>query len=238
MRDDIRHINIFSTCSDEEIAYLQSISKIVSYPKGANLYYEQDMLSNLIFLLDGLIKVYKVDKYENEIFLYHIYSHSMVSELSSLDSDTIYCYSNSEFLEDSRVLVVDYIKFRQRFLDTSGIVANFIHELIAKNQQLQCIINRELVFDASAKVAYMLLDDLEMFNGLKRTQSAFFLHIQPETLSRVLKKITRNGIISITNGKVTVENQAALVELMRGVKQWKKIIKSVPKLKFLDRCWF
>jgi len=218
MIEQIKSITIFSSCCDEELSYIASISKMVKYPKGANLFYEQDMLSNLIFLIDGLMKVYKVDKYENEIFLYHIYSNSMISELSSLDSDKIYCYSNSEFLEDSEVLVVDYLKFRNRFLSSSGMVSRFIHELIAKNQQLQCIINRELVFDASAKVAYMLLDDLEMFNTLKRTQSAFLLHIQPETLSRVLKKITRNGIISIESGKVTIEDKEALVELMRGVK--------------------
>ncbi|MBN2824452.1 MAG: Crp/Fnr family transcriptional regulator [Campylobacterales bacterium] len=216
MVEDIQKIQIFASCSLEELEYIASISKITTYPKGATLYYEQDMLSHLIFLLDGRIKVYKVDKYENEIFLYHIYSYSMVSELSSLESDTIYCYSNSEFLEDSRVLVVDYLKFRKRFLKASGIVSTFIHELITKNQQLQCIINRELVFDASAKVAYMLLDDLEMFNTLKRTQSAFLLHIQPETLSRVLKKMTRNGIISLTNGKVSIENTEALIALMRG----------------------
>ena len=36
-----------------------------------------------------------------------------------------------------------------------------------KTNQLQSLVNRELVFDATAKVAYMLVSDLKMFNKLK-----------------------------------------------------------------------
>ena len=61
--------------------------------------------------------------------------------------------------------------------------------LLDKTHQLQCIVNRELVFDATAKVAFMLNQDLDMFNKLKRQEVSFMLHIQPETLSRVFKKI-------------------------------------------------
>ena len=77
------------------------------------------------------------------------------------------------------------------------------------------MVNRELVFDATAKVAFMLWGDLEIFNSKKRQEVSFMLHIQPETLSRVLKKLSRNEIIDITNSKVTILNYDKLKTINR-----------------------
>jgi len=88
--------------------------------------------------------------------------------------------------------------------------------LIYKNQQLQCIINRELVFDAISKVAFMLINDLRIFNSLKRHEVAVLLHIQPETLSRVLQKLQRNGVIEIEKGQIFVAKEAELRKIYNG----------------------
>ena len=63
----------------------------------------------------------------------------------------------------------------------------------------------------------MLNQDLEMFNKLKRQDVSFMLHIQPETLSRVLKRLVKNGTINIENGEVTIENEEELISIFRGV---------------------
>lgn len=89
--------------------------------------------------------------------------------------------------------------------------------LLDKSNQLQCLVNRELVFDATAKVAFMLKQDLAMFNKLKRQEVSFMLHIQPETLSRVLKKLSREGIINIENGYVSIEDNEKLISIFKGV---------------------
>ena len=89
--------------------------------------------------------------------------------------------------------------------------------LLEKTHQLQCIVNRELVFDATAKVAFMINQDLVMFNKLKRQEVSFMLHIQPETLSRVLKRLTRNETIEIVEGKVKILNEEILISTFKGV---------------------
>jgi len=217
LKEAIKNISIFKNSSEEELEFLEQISTVINYPRNATLYYEAESISSLQFLIEGQIKVYKVDKYDNEIFLYYVNENNMISELSSIDSDTIYCFSNTEFLENSKVLMIDYIQFKQKFLSSNNIVSKFVNELIVKNQQLQCIINRELVFDATAKVAYMLSNSLDMFNKLKRTQAAFMLHIQPETLSRVLKRMVRNEIIEVTKGEVIIINEDNLKSIFMGV---------------------
>ena len=141
----------------------------------------------------------------------------MISELSSLEGNKIHCFSNAEFASDSVVLSVDFKKFKKFFLSKNPLILKFIQELIYKNQQLQCIVNRELVFDATSKVAFMLINDLEMFNRLKRAEVSVLLHIQPETLSRVLKRLSRSGIIAVEKGAVFVANLKELEAIYIGV---------------------
>ena len=141
----------------------------------------------------------------------------MISELSSIENNEIYCFSNAEFIEDSVILSVNFEKFQELFLSKNILTTELLEILLNKTHQLQGIVNRELVFDATAKVAFMLNQDLEMFNKLKRQEVSFMLHIQPETLSRVLKRLSRNKTITIENGEVIIINKKELISIFRGV---------------------
>ena len=217
IEETIRKISFFNNLSDEQINIIASISTVSKQPNKSILYYESDINKNLLFLVEGLIKIYKVDKFNNEIFLYHIYKNSMISELTSTNNKEIYCFSNAEFIEDSIVLSINFEKFQEYFLSKNILTMELLEVLLNKTHQLQCIVNRELVFDATAKVAFMLSQDLEMFNRLKRQEVSFMLHIQPETLSRVLKRLSRNEIIQVDLGTVKITNNEALVSIFRGI---------------------
>ncbi len=212
----IKKLSFFSSLNEEQLNTINSISKITSYPKNSILYYENDINDRIFFLVSGLLKVYKIDKFENEIFLYHIHKNSLISELTTLDHDSIHCFSNAEFLDDSIVLEIDFTEFKKEFLSKNILNNEFINEILLKTQQLHCVVNRELVFDATAKVAFTLQNDLEMFNSLKRHEISFMLHIQPETLSRVLKKLKRNNIIDIENTDVVVLDSEKLNKIIKG----------------------
>lgn len=217
MTETIKKINLFAHLDDESLEKLAAISHLSKFDKDAILYYESDSIDKILFLITGLIKVYKIDKYDNEIFLYYIYPNSMISELSNLNHNQIRCFSNTEFIEDSLMLSIDFKKFKELFLFENELVLKFIEEIIYKNQQLQCIVNRELVFDATSKVAFMLVNDLDMFNQLKRNQVALMLHIQPETLSRVLNRLARNKTINVDKGIIVIENIEELQSIYLGV---------------------
>ena len=217
IQQSIRKISFFNNLNDEQIDLIASISNESNYTSNSILYYESDANNNLLFLVEGLIKIYKVDKFDNEIFLYHIYKNSMISELTSIKQNEIYCFSNAEIIEDSTILSINFDKFKEHFLSKNILTMELLEILLEKTHQLQCIVNRELVFDATAKVAFMLNQDVDMFNKLKRQEVSFMLHIQPETLSRVLKRLTRNGVILVENGDVIIINKDALISIFKGV---------------------
>lgn len=212
----IKQLSFFNSLSSEKLDIIDSISKITTYPKNSILYYENDSSNKIFFLVSGLLKVYKIDKFENEIFLYHIHKNSLISELTTLDDNAIHCFSNAEFMEESIVLEVSFQELKTEFLAKNILNNEFINEILLKTQQLHCVVNRELVFDATAKVAFTLYNDLEMFNSLKRHEISFMLHIQPETLSRVLKKLKRSSIIDIENTDVVILDKEMLKNTYRG----------------------
>ncbi|MEA1955320.1 MAG: Crp/Fnr family transcriptional regulator [Campylobacterota bacterium] len=214
----INQLQFFKSLNNEQLNDLNKISNIIKYPKNSILYYENDTYDKIYFLIEGVIKIYKIDKFENEIFLYHIHKNSLISELTSLDNNSIYCHSNAGFIEDSIILEINFSEFKKQFLAKNILINEFINEVLLKTKQLHCVVNREFVFNASAKVAFMLSDDLDMFNSLKRQEVSFMLHIQPETLSRVLKKLKRNEIIEIENSKIFILNKESLSSIYRGDK--------------------
>lgn len=217
--NSIRKLNFFKSLNDSELEIINSISNIVKHTKNSILYYENDSLDKIYFLIAGLVKIYKIDKFGNEIFLYHISENSIISELTSLQDDKILSLCNAEFLEQSTILEINFSKLKKHFLSQNRLNNEFTNEILLQSHKLHSVINRELVFDATAKVAYMLDTDLNMFNKLKRQEVSFMLHIQPETLSRVLKKLKRSNIIETIDGKLIITDKTSLKEIYKGERE-------------------
>jgi CRP/FNR family transcriptional regulator len=210
----LSNIPFFSSLEDDVLQELSKIVKVKNFVFSDILFYEKDSQNEIFFLVDGAIKFYKVDRFDNEIFLYKIISNSIVFDIAKMcDDHVMSCYANAEFLEDSSVLVFDSIKFRELMQTNHNFMSVVMRESFRMIQQLQCIISRDVVFDGTAKVAHMLVNDLRNFNTLKKHETAYMLHIQPETLSRILKKLTRNGIIEIEKNCVKILNLDELREI-------------------------
>ena len=210
-------LTFFSNLNDNQIEALANISLLKNYKSHALLYYEKSSHSRLLFLVDGLARAYKIDKHNNEIFLYYIYPNRIVSEISSLRDTQLTSYSNITFIEDSTLLSIDYKKFKELFLEKGLLCLELANEVIEQSKRLQDLVNREFVFDSVAKVAMMLSSDIAMINILKRYDVSLMLNIQPSTLSRVLNRLKRKGIIDIERGEVIITNRKELEEIYKGL---------------------
>ncbi|MFA6760035.1 MAG: Crp/Fnr family transcriptional regulator [Sulfuricurvum sp.] len=214
--ENIQDLTFFDELSDSELDLLISFSKITTHAKNSILYYENETQNRLYFLIKGLIKLYKIDKYNNDVFLYYIEANSLISEISCLSDESLITLSNTECMEECIILDVDFKLFKEHFLQTNRLLREFTTELIKRNKSLNNLIIRELVFDATAKVAHLLHNNLEIFNSLKRHEISFMLHIQPETLSRVLNKLRRSYIIEIDGVKASILDEQKLQLIYKG----------------------
>jgi len=214
----IKNIELFKELNTIEVDKLIDISDIREFTKDTIVYYEDDIDYSLQFLIKGNAKIYKIDKNKNEIYLYNVSSNNMISELSSLDDEGIYCFANAQFTEHSVMLSINYKDFKKHFITTNILSNKLLSIILNKNKKLHFVLNRELVFDSIAKVAYMISNELEIFNKRKRKEIAFKLHIQPETLSRVINKLRDNNIISLDKlHKISIIDNISLDSYFYGI---------------------
>jgi len=215
IKNIIQSLSFFNTLNEEEVDTLISISFVKEYNNEYILHYENTQSDRLLFLVEGLAKASKIDKHDNEIFLYYVYKNHILSEISTLQDNYLTSYSNMTLIEDSQVLSIDYKAFKTHFLDNGLLCLELANEMIYQSKQLQDLVNREFVFNSVAKVSMMLCSDIDMFNRLKRYDISLMLHIQPATLSRVLNRLKRDAIIDIDHGTVIIRNGKRLENIYK-----------------------
>jgi len=188
-------LHFFSECDPLKLITLSSTAKIKTYQTSDLMVFEDDDIHRVYFLVEGEVKLYKVDRFENEIFLYTLSNQSLLTNIGTLECDHVSCFSNVEFLAPSRVISCDLNLFKETVKNDMTLLINLVNLLARQKQMVDCMVNMGMVYDVTAKVAKMLYDHLELYNSLKKQEVSYRLNIQPATLSRVLAKFIRLGLI-------------------------------------------
>ena len=214
MLQKLQNSHLLKTLPQGIVQEISKFCKIKKFAKGDVLFYENDEVETIYYILGGSLRFYKVDRFDNEIFLYKLSKDSLIFDLSKLcDEFILQCFANAEFTQESEILSIDAKKFKDMMKKNQNLMQIVMRESFLMIQQMQCIISRDIVFDGTAKVAHMIDNDLDDFNALKKHEIAYMLHMQPETLSRILKKLTRNNIIKMENSQVIVLERESLREI-------------------------
>lgn len=200
----LQSLDFFKGCDPQKLSVLSSTAKIKAYEASDVLVYEDDDINRVYFLLEGEVKLYKVDRFDNEVFLYTLKNQDLLTNIGSLECDRISCFSNVEFLAPSRVLSLDLKTFKEVVKTDIALLINLLNLLANQKQMVDCMVNMGMVYDVTAKVAKMLYEHLDLYNSLKKQEISYRLNIQPATLSRVLAKFIRKGLIAEEDHKTVV----------------------------------
>lgn len=200
----IESLDFFKDCDPQKLSTLSSTAKYKSYNASDILVYEEDDINRVYFLVEGEVKLYKVDRFDNEIFLYTLCDQTLLTDIGSLECHTISCFSNIEFLVSSRVVSFDLKLFKEVVQTDLSLLINLVNILADQKQRVDCMVSMGMVYDVTAKVAKMLHDHLDLYNRLKKQEISYRLNIQPATLSRVLAKFIRKGLIEEQDHKTVV----------------------------------
>ena len=212
----LKDIEMFSSLDNDIVDEIASISKIKNYLKESIIFYENDEIKFLYFLIKGNVKLYKIDKYNNEIFLNNIEDNSFIYMLLYNKEIFNNAFFTASTTKESKVLIIDLDAFEKKILSKHTILLKNILKEYSKHINLyQEIINRDLIYDTNAKVAKFICKNLKKFNSMKKIDIAYNLHIQPETLSRTIKKFVNLGLIKLDGKNVTILNKEALENLYK-----------------------
>ncbi|QOP45374.1 Crp/Fnr family transcriptional regulator [Sulfurimonas paralvinellae] len=205
--NELRDITFFENLSTEELEQLATISRKRKFSKGEILFYEKDEARFLTLLTEGILKVYKTDPKNNEIVLHRFNPKSLVAEMAVFEEMPY--PASAAFETDGEVIEIDFVKFKENFLCNPEIAFAFFKSLTQKIKYLEGVIALNIVLDSTARVAKYICENEEALE-MKHNQLAQYLHMTPETLSRIFKKFAKLGFIVKEGSSYKIENKEAL----------------------------
>ena len=205
--EELKSIDFFENLDDKELELLLSIARKRVFSQGEILFYEKEQPRYLTMVLEGIVKVYKIDPKNNEIVLHRFRPKSLVAEMAVFEG--IPYPASAAFESDGSVLEIDFEKFQEYFLANKDIALALFRSLTQKIKYLDNVIALNVVLDSTARVAKYICEDDDAFK-MKNNQLAKYLHMTPETLSRILKKFTKLGFVTKENNSYKIVDEEAL----------------------------
>jgi CRP/FNR family transcriptional regulator len=193
MIQQLQKLDLFSSLNNEELEQISNITKIEKFEKENIVFYEGDNPEYFYLLIEGFAKVYKVDPKGTEIVLHNFVGTTLIAEMASIEGfnfpATCICMEASTF---ALIKKDEFLKILQT---NAAISFQVTKSLTRKIKGMDGLLNRSLIFDATTKVASYIYDNPEIFKNKKNKIIATELHMTPETLSRILKKLKDLKII-------------------------------------------
>jgi len=205
--ETLKKVGIFQNLNERELKLLLSISRQRNFEQGEVLFYEKDRAKYLTLVLDGVVKIYKVDPKNNEIILHRFIPNNFVAEMAVFEK--LPYPASAAFETDGSVLEIDFEKFKEYFFSNPEITLELFKSLTQKIKHLDNVIALTVVLDSTARVAKYICENSEALS-MKHNKLAQYLHITPETLSRIFKKFSKLGFVAKNAGTYTILDKGSL----------------------------
>lgn len=207
----IRSLPYFSHLCDKEFASIQRHSTLKKYDQNDILFYEGESARYLYILLEGSLKVYQTTAKANNFFILFLTKTGELIGEFALFSDTPYP-NTAQFVTQGEVLQIDFKPIKNELLHNPELNLFLIKSLSNKQRIFLDFIHSEMFSNSEAKVVHFLLHHETLFSHLKRIEIASILNMTPETLSRMLSKLKKLGLIQIEKDYATILIQRELLK--------------------------
>lgn len=197
---NLKDIFLFKDLDDTLIKKIEDNSKVIKLQKDNILFYEGDESNNMYVLLSGIIKLYKVVKDDKELLLKFFHANELIAEVANFEG--INYPATAVAINDCEVLAIDFNSLKEYIFSDAKFSYKIITSLVKKIKNLENIVSTNLVLDTTGKVARYLYEYGDEFFSTKNIIIAQILNMEPETLSRTLKKFKDKNIIDIKNKKI------------------------------------
>ncbi len=208
MITELRHFYFFENLSDEQLQTINSFAVRKKMLKGSILFYEKEKPKSLTLLTEGHLKVYKTDPKNNEIVMHRFKPTSLIAEMAVLEG--IEYPASAVFETDGEVIEIDFERFKSEFLYDPDVAFVFFKSLSKKIRYLESVIALNVILDSTSRLAKFICDTDGALTQYKHYQLAEHLHMTPETLSRVFKKLVKLDLLAKEGNTYKITNQEGL----------------------------
>jgi len=187
---------MFSHLTPQQRRQIEQIGIIRHYHEGEIVFYEGDESRYFHFLLEGEVSIIKTTASTETILIHRFHAPSLIAEAATLKH--IPYPASCESLHSSIILKISSGPFLKLLQNDPSLSIALISSLTQKISALERSLQRYSAPNAMAKVARLIREDKNVFQRLKGIEIARLIGITPETLSRTVKKLKSEGVITIS----------------------------------------
>jgi CRP/FNR family transcriptional regulator len=204
-------IPMFSALGQNYIRELQDQIHVKRYIKESIVFYEGDTSEYLHILMEGSVKLYKTSPKGSQIQINRFSAPGLIAEFAIFEHEPF--PATCEFVTDGCIGLLHFDKLYE-YLNQPEFSLELLKSLTGKISLLSALVHKETILSSEAKVADLMLKKVTIFNRLKNNEIASILNLTPETFSRILTKMKKEGIVKIENHKLIILNQDALFAII------------------------
>lgn len=221
-RQILKNVPLFAGLNESDLDDLMAIVRINEHPRGELLFSDGEEAAGFFIVLDGKVKVYKLSPEGKERILHVIQPGGTFAEAAIFGEGLYPAYA--EPLQASKLLFLPKDAFLALLRDNSRVSINMIAGLSKFLRQFANQIEDLTFKDVPSRLARYLMD---LSRGVKRTvvlpisksQLASNLGTVSETLSRTLRKLSEDDLISVSGKTVEIIDFDRLEELAEKCKE-------------------
>ncbi len=207
----LEEIPIFSALGEKYIKELQDIIHIKRFTKESIVFYEGDQSDYLHILMEGSVKLYKTSPKGSQVQINRFSAPGLIAEFAVFEKEPF--PATCEFVTDGAIGLLHFDKLYE-YLNQPEFSLELLKSLTGKVSLLSALVHKETILSSEAKVADLMLKKVTIFNRLKNNEIASILNLTPETFSRILTKMKKEGIIKIESHKLHILDQDALMAII------------------------
>ncbi|NPA58105.1 MAG: Crp/Fnr family transcriptional regulator [Aquificae bacterium] len=186
--------SIFRSATPEDVEALKKISINEERKKGDILFFEGSEPQYLYYLKNGVVKVYKTTLNQGkDITLNYILPRSFVGEFAVIKG-VEYPFS-AEMETDGEVIKFRSKEFMALLRKRINLANEFMEYMADKIQKNYEYCENLMEKNVRKKIAKFLKEHEDLFFRLNKNKIASILNITPETFSRTLKEMKKEGLI-------------------------------------------
>lgn len=210
----------FKQLIPSELEFINQNKTQVIYRQGETICKERAYASNVLFLVEGLVKLY-FECTDNDLINIRILKSGEYIGLSSIYGDNIYHYS-AKALTDSTICMINKSSFR-KILSKNGHFASEIiqgyclHETQLFNK-IKSLGHKQMHGRLADILLYLCSEEFELydvFNHLSRKDIADFACLSTETTVRLLGELKNDGVIDVDGKSIKILDVKRLSEISR-----------------------
>ena len=219
----IREIPLFAGLIDEQIQWLAAIVEKRKYSRGKVIFTEGEEAAGLYVLHTGRVKIYKLSSEGKEQILHIFGPGEPFGEVAVFAGGQFPAYA--ETLEVSETLFFPRKKIVELLTKDPSMAMNMLAMLSKRLKYFtQLVENLSLKEVPQRLAAYLLVlatmkdkrDTVEL--DIAKGQLASLLGTIPETLSRILNKMTIQGYIEVEGRQIKLLDRQSLENISMGEK--------------------